>query len=145
VKKICCHTFLCSHKFHIIEHYFSFEVLKKKIWANFQRIIELLPKKFSLSSQKYECGIRYPGSGKKPIPDPGSRGQKGTGSRIRIRNTDDRALSVREFIGEWELRLARAVHAGCHYSDAVLAFKLLERANLEKAELELGKNQWSLT
>ncbi len=34
-------------------------------------------------------GIRDPGSGiwKKPIPDPGSRGQKGTGSRIRIRNT----------------------------------------------------------
>jgi hypothetical protein len=30
------------------------------------------------------------GSGirKKPIPDPGSGGQKGTGSRIRIRNTD---------------------------------------------------------
>jgi hypothetical protein len=29
------------------------------------------------------------GSGirKKPIPDPGSRGQKGTRSRIRIRNT----------------------------------------------------------
>jgi hypothetical protein len=29
------------------------------------------------------------GSGirKKPIPDPGSRGQKGTGSRIRIRKT----------------------------------------------------------
>ncbi len=29
------------------------------------------------------------GSGirKKPIPDPESRGQKGTGSRIRIRNT----------------------------------------------------------
>jgi hypothetical protein len=23
----------------------------------------------------------------KPVPDPGSRGQKGTGSRIRIRNT----------------------------------------------------------
>jgi hypothetical protein len=36
-------------------------------------------------------GIRDPGSGirKKPIPDPGSRGQKGTGSRIRIRNTAD--------------------------------------------------------
>jgi hypothetical protein len=29
------------------------------------------------------AGIR-----KKPIPDPGSRGQKGTGSCIRIRNTD---------------------------------------------------------
>ncbi len=28
-----------------------------------------------------------------PIPDPGSRGQKGTGSRIRIRNTDVIILS----------------------------------------------------
>jgi hypothetical protein len=28
---------------------------------------------------------------KKPIPDPGSRGQKGTGSRIRIRNTASHA------------------------------------------------------
>ena len=32
------HNFLCSHKFHKIENYFSFEVLKKKIWANFQKI-----------------------------------------------------------------------------------------------------------
>ncbi len=30
-------------------------------------------------------GIRDPE--KKPIPDPGTRGQKGTGSPIRIRNT----------------------------------------------------------
>jgi hypothetical protein len=45
VKKISCHTFLCSHKFHKIVNYFSFEVLKKKIWANFQRIIELFTKK----------------------------------------------------------------------------------------------------
>jgi hypothetical protein len=48
--------------------------MKKKIWANFQRI----------SSQKYGFGIRDPGSGKNlfripdtgvkkaPIPDPGS-------------------------------------------------------------------------
>jgi hypothetical protein len=28
-------------------------------------------------------GIQDPRSGKKPIPDPGSRGQKGTGFRIR--------------------------------------------------------------
>ncbi len=49
-----------------------------------------LPKKLSLRSQKYEFGIRDPRSGirNKPIPDPGSRDQKGTGSRIRIRNTD---------------------------------------------------------
>ncbi len=61
-------------------------MLKKKIWANFQRITELLPKKLSLSSQKYWFGIRDLGTGKKHIPDPGSRGQKGTESRIRIRN-----------------------------------------------------------
>jgi hypothetical protein len=30
---------VCSHKFHKIANYFGFEVLKKKIWANFQRII----------------------------------------------------------------------------------------------------------
>ena len=29
VKKNCCHNFLCSHKFHKIAHYFSFDVLKK--------------------------------------------------------------------------------------------------------------------
>jgi hypothetical protein len=29
-KKIDCHTFFCSHKFHKIENYFIFEMLKKK-------------------------------------------------------------------------------------------------------------------
>ncbi len=56
------------------------------MWASFQRILELLPKNLSLSSKKYGVGIRDLGSGTgiKPIPDPGSgsRGQKGTGSRI---------------------------------------------------------------
>jgi hypothetical protein len=55
-------------------------MLKKKIWASFQRIIELFAQNLSLSSQKYGFGIRDPGSG--------SRGQKGTGSRIRIGNTE---------------------------------------------------------
>jgi hypothetical protein len=74
-------------------NYFIFEMLKKKIWANFQRSIELFTKKLSLSSQKYGFGIRNPRSGirKKHIPDPGSRGQKGPESRIRIRNTDCQA------------------------------------------------------
>ncbi len=46
-----------------------------------------------LSSRKYDLGwsfrIRIPNSDPEclPIPDPGSRGQKGTGSRIRIRHT----------------------------------------------------------
>ncbi len=85
-------TFLCSHKFHKIENYFSFEVLKKEIWANFQRIIELFTQKIVTKPLKNMCvgsGIR-----KKPIPDPGSRGQKGTGSRIRIRNTSLSAPDV---------------------------------------------------
>ncbi len=86
-KKISCHTFLCSPKFHKIVNFFSFEVLKKKIWANFQKIIELFTKK--IFKKLLKIWSWDPGSGirKKPIPDPGSRGQKGTGSRIRIRNT----------------------------------------------------------
>jgi hypothetical protein len=36
-KKLVVITF----KFHKIANYFSFELLKKEIWANFQRIIEL--------------------------------------------------------------------------------------------------------
>ncbi len=77
-KKISCHTFLCSHKFHKIVNYFSFEVLKKKIWANFQRIIELFTKKIVkklLKIWSWDPGsdIRDPGSGKNlfRIPDPG--------------------------------------------------------------------------
>jgi hypothetical protein len=62
-------------------------MLKKKIWANFQRIVEVFyPKNFqyALKYMGLGSGIRDPRSGirKKPIPDPGSRGQKGTGYRI---------------------------------------------------------------
>ncbi len=68
--------------FHKIANYFSFEVLKKKIWANIQRIIELFTQKIVTKLSK--IWIWDPGSGirKKPIPDPGSRGQKGTVSQI---------------------------------------------------------------
>jgi hypothetical protein len=62
---------------------------RKKFGPNFKELLKFLPKKLSLSSQKYGFGIRDSRSGirKKPILDPGSRDQKGTGSRIRIRNT----------------------------------------------------------
>ncbi len=100
-KKNSCYTFLCSHKFHKIVNYFSFEVLKKKIWANFQRIIELFTQKIvkkllKICSWDPGTGIRDPESRirKKPIPDPRSRipdlGFKKAldpGSRIWIRNT----------------------------------------------------------
>ncbi len=53
----------------------------------------LTPKKWFLSSRKYDpgCSSRIPDPDAdfypSRIPDPGSRGQKGNGSRIRIRNT----------------------------------------------------------
>jgi hypothetical protein len=37
-EKICCHKFLCSHKFHKIANYFSFEVLKKKFGPIFKEL-----------------------------------------------------------------------------------------------------------
>jgi hypothetical protein len=67
-KKIFCHNFLCSHKFHKIANYFSFEVLKKKIWAHFQRIIELFTLKIVTKPSK----IWIPDPGVKKAPDPGS-------------------------------------------------------------------------
>jgi hypothetical protein len=82
-------------------------MLKKKIWPNFPRIIEVFTQK-TKSPQKYGFGIRYPGSGIRDpektysgfrigdprsgknlfrIPDPGVKKAPDPGSRIRIRNT----------------------------------------------------------
>jgi hypothetical protein len=54
-------------------------MLQKKIWANFQRIIELLTQKIVTKLSKIWVWIRDPRSG--------IQGIKGTGSRIGIRNT----------------------------------------------------------
>jgi hypothetical protein len=44
--KICLLSLLfCSHKYHKIENYFSFELAKKNFCANLQRIIESFPQK----------------------------------------------------------------------------------------------------
>ncbi len=74
--------FFCSHKFHISENYFIFEMLKRKIWANFQRIIELFTQKsvtklskiwvWDPGSGKNLSGSRIPNPGVKKAPDPGS-------------------------------------------------------------------------
>ncbi len=80
-KKICCHNFLCSHKFHKIANYFSFGLLKKKNFGQFSKNYRTFYSKnchYALKNMGLGSGIR-----KKSIPDPGSRGQKGTGSRIR--------------------------------------------------------------
>jgi hypothetical protein len=64
---------------------------RKNFGPIFQELLKFLPKKLSPSRQKYGFGIRDPGSEirdprsgirKNPFPVPGSRGQKGTGSRI---------------------------------------------------------------
>jgi hypothetical protein len=62
-------------------------VLKKKIWANFQRIIELFTQKIATKLSK--IWIWDTGSGKNlfRIPDPGVKKAPEPGSRIRIRNT----------------------------------------------------------
>ncbi len=70
VKKISCHTLFCSHKFHQIENCFIFEMMKKIVWANFQRIIELFNQKIVTKLSKIwvwdpgsEIRIRDPRSG----------------------------------------------------------------------------------
>jgi hypothetical protein len=73
-------------------------MLKKNIWANFQRIIELFTEKIVSKLSKiwvWDPGseIRDPEKIYSGHPDPGSRGQKGTGSRIRIRNTGYKEIS----------------------------------------------------
>jgi hypothetical protein len=74
--------FFCSHKFHKIESYIIFEMLKKKIWANFQRIIEVFTQKIFTKLSKiwvWDPGsgvrknlFRIPDPGVKKAPDPGS-------------------------------------------------------------------------
>jgi hypothetical protein len=88
-KKISCHTFLCSHKFHKIVNYFSFEVLNKKMWASFQRIITIYQKNCQKALKNMVLGsadpgseIRDLGSGKNlfRIPDPGVKKAQDPGS-----------------------------------------------------------------
>jgi hypothetical protein len=57
-------------------------MLKKKIWANFQRIVEDFTQKIVTKLSKIWVWATGSEIRKKSIPDPRSRGQKGTGSRI---------------------------------------------------------------
>ncbi len=65
-------------------------MLKKKIWANFQRIIEVFTQKIFTKLSKYWFGIRDPRSGIRDpgseIRDPGVKKAPDPVSRIRFRN-----------------------------------------------------------
>jgi hypothetical protein len=47
-------------------------------------------------------------------------------------------VSITDFICEWSARLSSALAAGCEYSDAVLAFKLLDSSHLTADEIQQG-------
>ncbi len=87
-KKLVVIPFFCRYKFRKIENYFSFEMTKKKIWANVQRIIELFTQKIFTKLSK--IWFWDSGSGKNLfwIPDPGVKKALDPGSRIRIRHTE---------------------------------------------------------
>ncbi len=87
-KTICCHhTFLCSHKFHTKLKIILFLKCRRKNLGQFQRIINFLSKKITLSSQKYGLGIGDLRSGIRTKTYSGSRIQRSKRPRIRIRNT----------------------------------------------------------
>ncbi len=95
-EKIFCQTIFVATNFPKLNIILFLTCWRKKFGPIFQELLKFLSKRLSPGPQKYGFGIRDPRSGirKKPIPDPESRGQKGTGSRIpdpgsriRIRNT----------------------------------------------------------
>jgi hypothetical protein len=60
----------CSYKFYKTENYFIFEMLKKKIWASFQKIVT---NEFGIRDpKKTYSGSRIRVQGVTKAPDPGS-------------------------------------------------------------------------
>jgi hypothetical protein len=80
VKKNLLSYYFCSHKFHKIKNYCIFEMLKKTICVNFQRIIEVFTQKIFTKLSK--IWVWNPGSEirKKPILDPGVKKAPDPGS-----------------------------------------------------------------
>jgi hypothetical protein len=102
-------------------------MLKKKIWANFQRMLKFLPKNFSRCSQIYGFGIRDPRSGKNlfRIPDPGVKKAPDPGSQIRIRNT---ALVVTDTKSQRKCKEQKTIH-GKIMADLTIAWTTLSAAS----------------
>ncbi len=75
-KNFFCQTIFCSHKFHKTHYYFIFDMLKKKIWPNFPRIIKVFTQKIVTKPS-----IIW-------VWDPGSRIQGSKRHRSRIPDLD---------------------------------------------------------
>ncbi len=84
VKKNLMLYLFCSHTFQKIKNYFILKCCRKKFGPIFKELLKFLPKKLSLSSQKYGFGLRYLRSGKNlfRIPDPGVKKAPDHGSQI---------------------------------------------------------------
>ena len=54
---------------------------------------------------------------------------------------NDKSMSMAEFIAQWETKQKIAKTAGCEYSDSILAFKLLEKANLDDTDVKVVLTQ----
>jgi hypothetical protein len=80
VKKICCPTFFCSHNITKLKIILFFEQVKKKLWANLQRIIEIFTQKVVIKISK--IWVWDPRSGKNlfRILDPGVKKAQDPGS-----------------------------------------------------------------
>jgi hypothetical protein len=83
-RKICRHTFFVATNITKLKNILSMKWRRKISGPISKEVWNLLPKKLSLNSQKYGFGIR---DSEKTFSGSRSRGQKGTGSRNRIRNT----------------------------------------------------------
>ncbi len=69
-KKFVFIPYFVATNFTKLKNYLVFEMLKKKIWPSFQRLIELFTQKFVTKLKKYGFGIRVQGSKRHRIPDP---------------------------------------------------------------------------
>ncbi len=83
-KKICSQTFYVATNFTKLKIIFVLKCWKKKFGPIFKELKNFLPKKFSLSSQKYGFGIRDPRSGIRKKTYSGSRIQGSKRHRIPV-------------------------------------------------------------
>ena len=49
----------------------------------------------------------------------------------------DKTVGITDFIAQWNTKQKIAKSAGCEYSDSILAFKLLEKSNLEESDVKV--------